>query len=547
MIHTGTMPRVDVLLVGYERQENLGLRSILAYLRAHGCQAILFPFNPANDDAVLSAVQRLNPLVVGFSLIFQYSLDEFGKLIRHLRNSGISAHFTAGGHFPSLRPRETFDLIPELDSIVRFEGEITLLKLVQELGHRERWEKIAGLAFRTDAGIVVTKPRPLIADLDSLPQLVRDAPQEMVGGIKGAAMLGSRGCLFNCSFCSIRQFYGASRGLLRRTRSPHGVVAEMSRLYHEREIRFFSFQDDDFASRSRAQKDWVTAFLKELRIRRLVGDIAWKVSCRVDDVESEMLGKMQDYGLLGVYLGVESGSDAGLRTLNKHVSAAQNLAAVDLLKRHNIALSIGFMLFDPYSTAESIRENIRFLKTVGDDGYFPINFCKMLPYAGTPIEARLRDEGRLKGTATRPEYDYPDGRLNWYEFLVQRLIQRRNFSPDGNVMLLQQADFDRRLATYFRLAKPHQEYGTALSRIIQRSNICATEALEVLLEDLLAYGIEYLLQEKERVVKIFEQEWREEMRVEVNLQKLCLSSDVGREVNPPCLVNKEEDLTAQQI
>jgi radical SAM superfamily enzyme YgiQ (UPF0313 family) len=501
---------------------------------------MLIPFSPANGDAVLSAVRRFDPRVVGFSLIFQYSLDEFRKLIRHLRDNGVSAHFTAGGHFPSLRPRETFDLIPELDSIVRFEGEITLLKLLEELDHRDRWEKIAGLAFRRDTGIVVTEPRSLIADLDSLPQLVRDTPLEMVGGIKGAAMLGSRGCLFDCTFCSIRQFYGASRGLLRRARSPQAVVAEMSHLYHEREIRFFSFQDDDFASRSRAQKDWVTAFLKELRTRRLVGSIAWKVSCRVDDVESEMLGKMQDHGLFGVYLGVESGSDAGLRTLNKHVSSKQNLVAVDLLKRHNIALSIGFMLFDPYSTTDTIRENIRFLKTVGEDGYFPINFCKMLPYAGTPIEARLRNEGRLQGTATQPDYDYADGRLNWYEFLVQRLFQRRNFSTDGNVMLLQQADFDRRLATQFALAVPYQEYGTALTRIIQRSNICATETLELLLDDLLTYDVEHLLQDKDRLVMLFEQEWREEMRVEVDLQKLCLSSGVSCQANSRYLVDEQK-------
>ena len=176
----------------------------------------------------------------------------------------------------------------------------------------------------------------------------------------------------------------------------------------KRTSAIFSFQDDDFAARSPDQRRWLKAFLKELEESGLAGKVAWKISCRVDDLESEILQMMMDHGLIAVYLGVESGNDVGLQTLNKHVSVAQNLAAIDLLKQNNVAMAIGFMLFDPSSTIDTVRQNINFLRTVGEDGYFPINFCKMLPYAGTPIEARLRNEGRLKGTITQPDYGFGD-------------------------------------------------------------------------------------------------------------------------------------------
>ncbi len=89
------------------------------------------------------------------------------------------------------------------------------------------------------------------------------------------------------------------------------------------------------------------------------------------------------------------------------------MAAIALLKKRNAALAIGFMLFDPSSTMDTVRENISFLRTVGEDGYMPVNFCKMLPYSGTPIEEQLRSAGRLKGTLLYPDYDFLDPHSNF--------------------------------------------------------------------------------------------------------------------------------------
>ena len=89
--------RVDVLLVGYENHENLGLRSIMAYLLQEGHRVALAPFFPGMHDAVLEAARRHRPRVIGFSLIFQYALEQFGTLMRALRTAGVDAHFTAGG------------------------------------------------------------------------------------------------------------------------------------------------------------------------------------------------------------------------------------------------------------------------------------------------------------------------------------------------------------------------------------------------------------------------------------------------------------------
>jgi anaerobic magnesium-protoporphyrin IX monomethyl ester cyclase len=517
---------VDVLLVGYERQENLGLRSIMAYLDAQGCISRLVPFWPDDFPSVLEAVKHYHPRLIGFSLIFQYTLDEFSRLMSYLRTNGVDAHFTAGGHFPSLRPEDTLKLIPELDSVVRFEGELTLHELLMNLGNPGSWKQIPGLAFRINSTILITESRPFISDLDSLPLLSRDEPKQIIKNINVAAMLGSRGCLFNCSFCSIREFYGASKGPLRRIRSPKSVIDEMLLLYHKKNVRFFSFQDDDFAAKTISQQNWLKTFLEELDVSDLKGNIAWKISCRVDDLNQELLRMMIAGGLTAVYLGVESGNESGLHALNKNVSVEQNILAIDLLKQHNVALAIGFMLFDPSSTVDSVKQNISFLRKVGGDGYFPVNFCKMLPYAGTPIEKRLSDEGRLKGTVSKPDYEFNDPVLDWYEFLVQKMFSKRNFSPDGIVTLLQQADFDMHLYDYFYPDLLPENFGKDLKELVAETNILALNTLETLLDDVLKYGVDVLIENDKHLIDLFDQEWRGEMNAEVKLKKLFTSAKV---------------------
>ena len=198
--------------------------------------------------------------------------------------------------------------------------------------------------------------------MDTLPFIFRDNFGESLDGIKTAYMLASRGCLYNCSFCSIRQFYSSAKGTLRRTRSAGAVADEMYNLFTEHDIRFFSFQDDDFANRSKQQKEWLRLFIKELKNRGLSDKIRWKISCRVDDLDAGTLEMMLDNGLIAVYLGVESGNNLGLKALNKGVTVDQNLYAINLLKNYNVAMSIGFMLFDPSSNIESIKQNIQFFK-----------------------------------------------------------------------------------------------------------------------------------------------------------------------------------------
>jgi len=205
-------PPIDALLIDYERQHNLGLRSILSTLRTRGLRAEIVPYDPASEASVVEAALTLRSRLIGFSIIFQFWIDEMARLMRRLREAGVTAHFTAGGHFPSLRPAETLELLPDLDSVVRFEGELTLAEFLPHLDAPAAWDSTTGLAFRRDGRAVLTDLRSRVADLDMLPNLEHGEPIITPNGHRTASMLASRACLFNCGFSSIRQFYGSAGG-----------------------------------------------------------------------------------------------------------------------------------------------------------------------------------------------------------------------------------------------------------------------------------------------------------------------------------------------
>jgi len=125
-----------------------------------------------------------------------------------------------------------------------------------------------------------------------------------------------------------------------------------------------------------------------------------------------MFSTMRDAGLYLVYMGLESGSEEGLKTLHKQVTVEQNIRAVDILKQVGLMFEFGFMLFDPSSTFESVSENVRFLRRIVGDGSAGAVFCRMLPYDGTPIKDDLERAGRLRGDVCNPSYNFLDPRLD---------------------------------------------------------------------------------------------------------------------------------------
>ena len=400
-----------VIFIVFGDYSNLGVGYLSAVLNQAGVESRMIDFRLRNVE-ILEDLKKSNPLVVGFSVIYEGYIDEFASLVKLLRSEGINCHFTAGGHYASLRPQELFSLIPGLDSIIRFEGEYTLLELVTCLDSDRDWKNIKSIAYKQDQRIIETQLRPLERDLDRLPFPLRPPLREYAYGKTYVTIIAGRGCTNNCSYCNAKEFYRTPSGPTKRSRNPEMLVREMEYLYHDKGCSVYLFNDDDFPVKARDENDWIKSFCNELVKKGLHDKIIWKINCRPDEIDADILELMRQHGLFLVFIGLEDGTDEGLTRLNKRATVAGNLECIKLLKESDTSFNYGFMMFQPGTTYDSLWENLGFLRKICSDGYTPVSFLKMMPYFETRVEKELREQGRLKGRPGYLDYDFNTVSLN---------------------------------------------------------------------------------------------------------------------------------------
>jgi radical SAM superfamily enzyme YgiQ (UPF0313 family) len=467
---------MDALLIGAEELENLSTRYLAAVLRQHGYTVQLAAFSSPDDHAaVVRAVQIAQPRLIGLSVIFQYRAPEFLRLAADLRRCLPDAHITMGGHFPSFAAHELLRDYPFLDSIVRGEGETTLTELMERVDRPEAWSGIRGLSFRNSVGPVHVAPRALVGDLDRLPFPARDTPPAHHLGVGYSPILGSRGCYRNCAFCSIRSFYAASRGRPQRFRSVVNLVDEIEVLYMRHGVCFFVFNDDEWFPPGPARYKRVDDLAAEIKRRRL--RLIMSIKCRADDVEENLFRRLLDMGVVRAYVGIESGSDHGLRTLNKRTTVLQNRRALEILHRVGMLADFGLIIFDPDSTVEDIRANLSFLREMGGQGQAPLSFGRMEVYAGTPILERLRQEQRLTGNYLAWQYTIADLRVEMLWRLMIAAMRHRQYDNNGLARQCSIAYYELMMYRYLHSECYDPALGEWLRAMVARVN---THSLSVL-------------------------------------------------------------------
>lgn len=466
-----------VLLVGFEDQDNLGIRYLSSRLLADGHHTRIAAFS-ADPGPLLDIVRTEEPDVIGFSLIFQYMVPEFGAVIRALRAAGVRAHITIGGHYASFAPAELLRMIPELDSVVRFEGEETLGELVSKLD--DGWRSIDGIALHDGAEVRVNQARTGSRAIDDFPTPDRRDIDYRGQYFPTASVLASRGCPWQCTFCSIITFYEGNGTKGRRRRDPQLVVDEIEHLVRDRGAVTILFQDDDFLAGGPAARRWAMDVAAELVRRGLHDEMRYKIACRSDEVRPELLGPLVESGLCHVYLGVESGEDQTLLTLNKLMEADAHRRAARLLREFDLTFDFGYMLMEPWSTIASVRGSSRFLREFTADGWTVAGFCRTLPYIGTPMEQRLRAEGRLTGPALEADYQFLDPRLDLLWEFSQVAFDGRNSGPHATWNVLRGMLFDTHLDMPGRRRDPlRDEAARALARA---SNTIMLDVLDAALD-----------------------------------------------------------------
>jgi len=320
----------------------MGLYHVAAVLKEHGCEVDVLNWHDIQrtPEVIEATLRALKPDVVGFSILHanRWGGIDIARLAKRL-NPATTVVF--GGVGATHLWEHLLTHFPEIDYIVRGEGEHTFLNLVRGLAAGETGAigALPGLALRTDGRPVKTADPEPICDLDALPMPARHFDLQHLSL--------TRGCVADCAFCGSPAFWG------RRVRSHSAsYFVEQLALLRGRGQRFFYVSDDTFT----LDRQRVIDICRGIVARKL--DIRWAAISRVDAVHEEVLAWMRRAGCIQISYGVESGSETIRRQLNKTVSATRIRRAFALTQRYGILARAYFIYGCPGETRATIQETI---------------------------------------------------------------------------------------------------------------------------------------------------------------------------------------------
>jgi len=328
-------------------------------------------------------VTETRPKAVGISYLTPMAgiVKKVASLIKSI-NSDIKV--VVGSYHPTFYPEDVLRN-PDIDFVVIGEGEIPLLRLIQEIkGDIPRWEMVPSIYFRDNDGqIRSTPPTSPLKDLDDLPFPARDLVlYSDYDFYRVHSVITARGCPYKCSFCSDRKFWS---GKVRR-RSVESVLKELTFLKETySKIDYVDFVDGTFTyDRKYLEKLCQALIEQEL-------NISWRCTARYDTVDRDILKLMRKAGCSALYLGLESGSDQVLKDINKNITVKRIVETSKVMQSSGIISVTSVLLGLPSEGKEDIEKTIRVMRELNTD-FFDVH--TFIPLAGTPLYDSLSQEER---------------------------------------------------------------------------------------------------------------------------------------------------------
>jgi len=368
----------------------LGLGYIASHLRNHGLSVSIIDCTFKSEDSVVQIVRDLNPSVIGIYSMFSMSASTF-RLAGLLRED--CDLLVAGGPLPTIFPE---DYLKAFDVACIGEGEETMLELAEAHLKQGKLSNVRGICTNTSLAsnttgksTIRTPARPPIRDLDSIPFPARDlfdndGYREYFRkrfGREETSIITTRGCPFDCDFCSRPIFSNQFRA-----RSAKNVVDELEQISRFRYDSVW-FSDDCFT----LIPSRVFEICQQIENRSL--SLKWECLSRVDGFNLEMAKEMKAAGCERVFFGIESGDDGILRQMNKRIDVDQARKAVEAAVKAELKAAGFFIVGYPGENDSTILRTIKFATRLPLDY---VSFSLPYPIPGTglydKVKHRLREQ-----------------------------------------------------------------------------------------------------------------------------------------------------------
>ena len=380
------------------RMPNGALASLAGNVDAHHAVSIadLILVQGKVVETIERLIRELEPDVVGMS-VMTFQRETAFKTARLVRRLRPSARLVAGGYDPSLAP-DAYEGCEDIEFLVRGEGEYTLRELLRTIEAGGDVGRIAGLSYRTPRGFVHTPDRP-VARLASDPLLLPDRAARV---LQGYTLLGrqvdvvetSRGCTFDCSFCSIIEMRG-------RNFHPYPIERVLADIVDARRrgAQALFLVDDNITLDVKRFESLCRAIVDSG-----LNDIDYFVQAMTSPLAQHgatLAPLMRQAGFRYVFLGIENILDDDLAFLKAKAKNARRehgrtvgnatIEAIEHLHRNGMYVVGGLIVGNPDDTRESIEANLEFARRYVDWPYIQ----HPTPYPRTPMTKEFRDRGLI--------------------------------------------------------------------------------------------------------------------------------------------------------
>jgi anaerobic magnesium-protoporphyrin IX monomethyl ester cyclase len=415
---------------------HIGLSHISSCLKAQGHTtrlAVLSSETPARSLELLESIaSEFDPQLVCFTAVStQYPF--ICEAAQRLKKVRPIAFLFLGGIHASLQPDEAIQ--GPFDAICIGEGELASAELAAQLaagkppqGIRNLWLK------RLDGSIEKNPTREFVKDLDQLPFPDREVWHEWVmpSGLTHHVVEPSRGCPYDCAYCSNHALRKLAKGKYVRLRSPERILDEICLLkQHYPDLAHIYLQSETIAVQPRWLDDLterIRAFNETLE-KKIAFACNFRVACQF--LNDQIFGALERANVRRMEIGLESGSErVRAEVLRRSYSNEEFFRAFDLARRHGMEIHIYNMIGLPGETLAEHQETIAVNNRVCPDRSLTSIF---FPYPGTDLYAKCKAQGLLNEDShssaerCRATLDLPgfsrkqiQRAFDWFEYRVYR-------------------------------------------------------------------------------------------------------------------------------
>ena len=392
-------PKTPWLMMGDVVALPLGLAQLAGCLEQANIPVEILDANALgiNWDGLGPAIARADPDLIGITVYTPW-VPDVARAVRVARQAAPEAVIALGGPHVTFTAEETLETMPEVDVVARGEGDQIIVELVRALEGGSELEGVPGISFRRDGQVVETPIAPPLDPMTLPMPAFHLMPMERyyfasLGG-PFATVIASRGCPFQCSFCSEWPFWGGGW----RPHDPQQVVEQMDLLVNRYGRKNIWFGDDCF----NVNGDHMAAICEGILQRGI--DVNWYYQGRADLVVKykDLLPLMRRAGNRMVQIGIEASNDEQRDELNKQLSTETAEESVRLLRQNDIVCQAMLMVGLPDDTPRTFEEKVHLVNRLDVD--FPV-FLVYTLFPGAPDYDKAIAEGWIELPANYAHHD----------------------------------------------------------------------------------------------------------------------------------------------